>query len=164
MYVIAGHSRRWNQSKTFSGTLTSGTGIPVVKPELSLDFSWSCLISFDRVQASRGCPCRSWTQLDQRDRRTGPSAVRSLLRRCNFWWRPAFFPLVTCILVCFCRLYSCLRWCSHILCSFRVPLVLLFLRSLFLQWHRMLHCTPLWERWRAVRRELSQRSSWFKSG
>ena len=156
-------SRTAHWCKTYSGTLTSGTGIPLAKPELSLDFAWSCLISFDRVQAARGRPRRSWTQLDQRDRRTGPSAVSSLLRRCNFWWRPVFVPLGTCILVCFCRLYSCLRWCSNILCSFGVAVP----RSLFLQWHRMLHCTvctPLWERWRALRRKLSQRSSWTKSG
>ena len=48
---------------TFSGTLTSGTGIPTVKPELSLDLSWSCLISFDRVQASCGCPRRSCSSI-----------------------------------------------------------------------------------------------------
>ena len=34
---------------------------------------------------------------------------------------------------------------------FSAALVLLFLRSLFLQRHRMLHCTPLGERWRALR-------------
>ena len=54
----------------FSCRLTSGTarGYPWWSQSLSLDFPWSCLILFDRVQASRGCSRRNRTELAyQRD-------------------------------------------------------------------------------------------------
>ena len=121
------------------------------------DFVWSCP-SFARLSASKLNAARSaWSP----DRTVSCQFVAPTLQ---FWWRPVFVPLFTCILVCFGRLYSCRRWCSNILCILGVFLVLLFLRSLFLQWHRMLHCASLWDRRRALRRELSQRSSWTKSG
>ena len=142
---------------TFSGTLTSGTGIPVVKPEL-IDFAWSCLISFDRVQAARGRPRRSSISAI-----AGPDRYRQLSVRsdaatfdgdqCSFRLSLAFLFAFAVSILAFADVQI-----------FSAALVLLFLRSLFLQRHRMLHCTPLGERWRALRRELSQRSSRTKSG
>ena len=92
------------------------------------------LILFDRVQASRGCPRRSWTELNQRDRR-----VVSCL-----YMRQVVVPTLHLLMVTSvrsaCHLHSCWLWPSLHLPSLMfkhslqlgAPLVLAFLRSLYI--------------------------------
>ena len=90
-----------------SGTLTSGTGIPAVKPELSLYLSWSCLISFDRVQASCGCPRRSCSSISAI---AGPDCQLSV--RCSDAATLMVIGVRSACHLHSCLLWpSCLRWC-----------------------------------------------------
>ena len=123
-----------------SGRLTSGAGVPVVKPWFPLilaDFFW-WLPSFVRLSVSR--PNGACNQI-----------VHSCMYICCtcacHFVAPTLQLLTatgvrwTCHLHSGC-LHSCLRWCSNTLCNFDVC----FPSSLFRRWRGMLHCAPLRER------------------
>ena len=95
----------------------------------SLDFSWSCLILFDRVQASRGRSVRVeakryGAQCSTIDRRTFGCMRSCVSVRCTdaatFDGDQCSVTVPLAILVRFGCLRSCLRWCSKNLCSFGV--------------------------------------------